>query len=66
MYLDLAPESLPPGWRRDVKVSLTLVKKGLAPQSLNQTLGDCSAFKLYIICHMIMSCLFLIFKGLSS
>ncbi|CAG7902946.1 unnamed protein product [Brassica rapa] len=38
MYLDLAPESLPPGWRRDVKVSLTLVKKGLAPQSLNQTL----------------------------
>ncbi|CAN7128666.1 unnamed protein product, partial [Brassica rapa subsp. narinosa] len=39
MYLDLAPESLPPGWRRDVKVSLTLVKKGLAPQSLNQTLG---------------------------
>ncbi|KAL0724706.1 hypothetical protein Bca4012_039305 [Brassica carinata] len=42
MYLDLAPGTLPPGWRRDVKFSLTLVTKGLP--SLNKTLGGQGCF----------------------
>ncbi|KAF8114798.1 hypothetical protein N665_0034s0135 [Sinapis alba] len=42
MYLDLAPGTLPPGWRRDVKFTFTLVKKSLP--KLNKTLGGQGCF----------------------
>ncbi|KAF2607662.1 hypothetical protein F2Q68_00045069 [Brassica cretica] len=37
LYLELEPESLPPGWSRDVRVTFTLVNKGW--RYSNKTLG---------------------------
>ncbi|KAF3521728.1 hypothetical protein F2Q69_00049424 [Brassica cretica] len=37
LYLELEPESLPPGWSRDVRVTFTLVNKGW--RYTNKTLG---------------------------